>query len=199
MSDIDDARPTALLLHDTEGGPSDWADLSALLSMHAEVLTPTLGSADPLADLRHAIGARTDLAVVAVGAAAHLAYALASEGRATALVLVAADPPDASTADAVRDVEIPVFLIWGEDDTVTPVSVGEDLTDIFALATLAVVPDSGHDVLATDAPTVLPLIKEYLKVRAFGTGGHQHDAGPVMVDVSFSRPTLDRAMDPEVD
>src|SRR5215213_7459840 len=100
----DDAAdmPVVLLLGDV-----DWTDLTAMLSLHARVR----------ADSMHAEH-DADLAVVAVGAAAQEAYALAVAGHAQALVLVACEPPSAEVAESLRELEIPVLLIWGEDDDV---------------------------------------------------------------------------------
>lgn len=186
-----------LLLHPSGGSVDDWDELMPLLAMHARVLAPSgVTSADDAravldADAQGGHGTQDDAGitvVIARGDAAHVAYALALEGRATALVLVAAEPPDASLVEPLQSLDIPAFLVWGEDDEVVPVAVGEALTDVLLGATLAVVPESGNDVLRADAPTILPLMKEYLKVRVLGVGGHSHANEPVLMDVSFTRP-----------
>ena len=176
-----DAAPVVLLL-----GDADWTDLTALLSMYATVVT----------DLAHA-DHDAELAAVAIGATAQEAYPLAAAGRLGALVLVAAEPPAAALTGPLAEQELPVFLVWGEDDEVVPVAVGEEMTDLFPMATLAVVPEASNDVFVTDAPTILPLIKEYLKVRFFHVGHHDHAEEPMVFDLaSFSRPEPDL---PEVD
>jgi pimeloyl-ACP methyl ester carboxylesterase len=68
----------------------------------------------------------------------------------------------------------PVFLLWGEDDPFTPMSLGERLNDAMPGSTLAVVPDSGHFLLDDAFESVGMLIHEYLRVRYLGAP-HGHE------------------------
>lgn len=43
-----------------------------------------------------------------------------------------------------RALSLPTFLIWGDKDTVTPLSQGETLAEIIPNATLTMLPDVGH-------------------------------------------------------
>lgn len=56
--------------------------------------------------------------------------------------------PDTSLSsdfDNIRALRLPVLLIWGETDTVTPLWQGELLHEaVFANSTLIVIPDTGH-------------------------------------------------------
>jgi pimeloyl-ACP methyl ester carboxylesterase len=78
--------------------------------------------------------------------------------------------------------DLPVLLIWGEDDPFVPAELGERLGEVFPFSTLAMLPGCSH-FITEDAPqTVGPLIHEFLRVRYLGQS-HTHDqqGGPVRV------------------
>jgi pimeloyl-ACP methyl ester carboxylesterase len=61
--------------------------------------------------------------------------------------------------------DIPVFILWGEDDPYLPVDVADRLNEAIPRSTLALLPGCSH-FLPEDAPeTVGPLVYEYLRSR----------------------------------
>ncbi len=78
--------------------------------------------------------------------------------------------------------DIPVLLLWGEDDRYLPVELGERLHDLIPTSSMAVLPGCSH-FLPEDAPeTVAPLLFEYLRSRYLGRP-HAHDTGPVVIEL----------------
>lgn len=57
---------------------------------------------------------------------------------------------------------IPTLLLWGDADPISPVKVGERLASVLPLAELHVIPGGEHDVAATHASAVAPLIDRHL-------------------------------------
>jgi len=65
-------------------------------------------------------------------------------------------------ADAAK-LKLPTLLIYGHDDTATPVRYGELLQAAIGHSDLHVVPDAGHFVHLDQPSTVTQLIEEFLK------------------------------------
>src|SRR5205085_4009210 len=88
---------------------------------------------------------------------------------------------DPSGAD-LATLDVPAFIIWGEDDPFLPASLAERFQDALAGATAALLPGCSH-FLTEDAPqTVGPLIYEFLRVRYLGERhSHHPHGGPVPV------------------
>lgn len=49
-----------------------------------------------------------------------------------------------SGLDTLREIEVPVLLLWGQEDAIVPVSVGERLREVFPNHTWMVYPQVGH-------------------------------------------------------
>lgn len=61
--------------------------------------------------------------------------------------------------------DIPVMVLWGEEDPFLPVEVAERLADLFSDSVLALLPGCSH-FLPEEAPaTVVPIVYEYLRSR----------------------------------
>jgi pimeloyl-ACP methyl ester carboxylesterase len=89
----------------------------------------------------------------------------------------------------LAELEIPVFILWGEDDTFVTTENAERLADVLPWSSLALLPGCGHFLLEDAAETVVPLIfkwlqKQYLKVEH----RHEADAGPVVVSLGRRPP-----------
>ncbi|MBZ0283714.1 MAG: alpha/beta hydrolase [Anaerolineae bacterium] len=56
----------------------------------------------------------------------------------------AASPESAFDTETLKEVNIPVLLMWGEEDRIVPVSVGERLRDLFPNNTWITYPEVGH-------------------------------------------------------
>lgn len=79
--------------------------------------------------------------------------------------------------------EIPVLILWGEDDPFLPVTLAERLSDALPMSSLALVPGCSH-FLPEDAPeTIAPLMFEYLRSKYLQIP-HAHDvAAPVVLEL----------------
>jgi pimeloyl-ACP methyl ester carboxylesterase len=83
--------------------------------------------------------------------------------------------------------EIPVLVLWGEEDPYLPPELAERLGDAMPTAAVALLPGCSH-LLPEDAPeTIAPLMFEYLRSRYLGAP-HTHAAGPVAVELGRRPP-----------
>jgi pimeloyl-ACP methyl ester carboxylesterase len=85
--------------------------------------------------------------------------------------------------------EIPVFILWGEDDTFVTPENAERLADVLPWSSVALLPGCGHFLLEDAADTVVPLIFKWLQ-RQYMKVEHRHetDAGPVVVTLGRRPP-----------
>jgi len=60
------------------------------------------------------------------------------------------------------DIRMPVLLLWGDADPLSPVAVGEHLASLLPHAHLHVVPGGDHDLARTHARDCAPLIDRHL-------------------------------------
>lgn len=67
------------------------------------------------------------------------------------------------SSELVR-IEVPILLIWGDDDPISPVAVGQKLEELFPNAHLHVVPGGQHDLANTHAAMLAPLVKSHLSL-----------------------------------
>jgi pimeloyl-ACP methyl ester carboxylesterase len=201
---IDD-RPVVVLLHDEGRGPEQWRDFVSLLEARFRTVAPALAPGDrarQLAQVREAIGDER-CAVIGHGAGGALAQALAAAGAVDAMVLL--DAPAAEDVDrgALAAIDVPVLLLWGEDDEEVPVAVAEELNDAIPTSTLGVLPGCGHDLTDEAATTIAPMILEYLRARYLGlshaevhAGAHGHARdGVVRIQLERRPPWVDLADD----
>ena len=79
--------------------------------------------------------------------------------------------------------EMPVLILWGEDDPFLPVGLAERLSDALPASTLALLPGCSH-FLPEDAPeTISPLMFEYLRSWYLQVP-HVHDvSAPVVLEL----------------
>jgi pimeloyl-ACP methyl ester carboxylesterase len=94
------------------------------------------------------------------------------------------------TEERLAALDLPAFLVWGEDDPFQPAELAERLGDHLPGSTAALLPGCSHFVTEDAPDTVVPLVADYLRARYLGAPhGHDHP-GPVAVDlgVSFTRP-----------
>lgn len=78
-------------------------------------------------------------------------------------------------------VTIPVLLLWGGSDPVSPVRVGERLASLLPCANLHVIQGGDHDLAETHATEIAPLIDELLlkEAQPIITPGLAHNAAQV--------------------
>ncbi|MEX2274071.1 MAG: alpha/beta hydrolase [Actinomycetota bacterium] len=194
--DVGEGAPVVLL--NGAAGADLWDPYVPTLAQAFRVIVPE-ATTDP-ADRQAAVGDLLDTlgldSVALIGHASGGGVALAVARARTdvaALVLfdaLAADAGElADGASTLAHRELPVLLVWGEDDATAPLAGAEALADQLPMSTLAVIPDSGHDMLRTDVVTVLPLLFEWLRYR-YLRESHRHDQeGPVLVTLD-RRPTM---------
>jgi pimeloyl-ACP methyl ester carboxylesterase len=60
-------------------------------------------------------------------------------------------------------IRVPVLLLWGDADPISPVAVGLRLKELLPRSNMHVLPGGGHDLANKMASTVAPLIDEHLK------------------------------------
>lgn len=82
-------------------------------------------------------------------------------------------------------VEAPVLLLWGEDDPLSPSSIGERLQATMPASALGLLPGCGHFLLDEAIETIGPMIAEYLRARyAHAPHGHgDPSSGVVMLQL----------------
>ena len=83
----------------------------------------------------------------------------------------------AGREDDLASLEIPVLILWGEDDPYLPVEAAEQLNGWIATSTLGLLPGCGHFVLEDAIETIGPMIYEYLRAR-YLRAPHGHGADP---------------------
>ena len=63
----------------------------------------------------------------------------------------------------IASVRIPVLLLWGDTDPISPVTVGKRLQGLLPKSKMYVIPGGEHDLANKLAAKVAPLIDEHLK------------------------------------
>ena len=180
-----------VLLHDTAASEDVWRPLVPILASLMRVIVPEGDVRTTLEQL----GVER-CAVIAHGEGGAAAHLLAAEGNVDALILIGSvtsethpELEDAESRLARR--EVPIFLLWGEDDAIVPAEEAERLADRLPTATLALVPGHAHHLLETAPETVTPLVFEYLRSRYLGRRhGHADPGGPVPIALT-TRPDPD--------
>jgi pimeloyl-ACP methyl ester carboxylesterase len=96
----------------------------------------------------------------------------------------------------LKALDVPTFILWGEEDPFLPSELGERLGETIAGATVALLPGCAH-FITEDAPqTVGPLIHHFLRSQYLGASPLSHGGGPV--EVLFERPDpSDAFLDPD--
>jgi pimeloyl-ACP methyl ester carboxylesterase len=89
----------------------------------------------------------------------------------------------------LASLEIPVFVLWGEEDAFVDVEVAERLADVLPRASVAVLPGCGHFLMEDAFETVAPLIFQWLRGQYLKVEHrHEPDAGPVVVTLGRRPP-----------
>jgi pimeloyl-ACP methyl ester carboxylesterase len=64
--------------------------------------------------------------------------------------------------ERIRTIAIPVLLLWGDADPISPIAVGRRLAELFPNAELVVIADGTHDLMQERAKDVAPHIDRHL-------------------------------------
>lgn len=65
----------------------------------------------------------------------------------------------------LSQLRLPVLLLWGDADPISPVGVGEALAQAIPRSRLHVIPGGDHDLAMTHAAVVAPLITAHLQLQ----------------------------------
>jgi pimeloyl-ACP methyl ester carboxylesterase len=87
-------------------------------------------------------------------------YRRAYPGAATWI----ADPIE-DLSDELRALDLPVLLIFGDEDPISPVAVGERLASLFPRASLRIIDGGDHDIAVTHAEDVAAHIRAFLESK----------------------------------
>ncbi len=60
------------------------------------------------------------------------------------------------------ELTMPVLLLWGDADPISPVAVGERLAELIPRAELVLVPGGSHDLVAERSDAIIPRIETHL-------------------------------------
>lgn len=91
----------------------------------------------------------------------------------------------AGREDDLAALDIPVFILWGEDDPFMPPVSADRLNELIPRSGLALLPGCKH-FLPEEAPQALaPLLYEYLR-SAYAGLPHAHEAGPTTIPLGRS-------------
>jgi len=88
-------------------------------------------------------------------------------------------------AGELGNLDVPVLILWGEDDPFLPVVAAERLNEWMPSSTLGLLPGCGHFLLEDAVDTIGPMIYEYLRARFLkAPHGHGPDpSGAVMIQL----------------
>jgi poly(3-hydroxyoctanoate) depolymerase len=73
----------------------------------------------------------------------------------------------------LSSISVPVLLVWGDCDPISPIAVGRELLSRFPNAELHIVPRGKHDVARTNAECIVPLIEAQLQNRSSFNSKHR--------------------------
>lgn len=93
----------------------------------------------------------------------------------------------------LAELEIPAFVLWGEDDAFLPAHLAERLGDALPWASVALLPGCGHFLLEDAPETAAPLIVQWLRTQYLRLPPtHGHAEGAVTVELGRHAPGDDR-------
>ncbi|MBK5265952.1 MAG: alpha/beta hydrolase [Acidimicrobiia bacterium] len=72
-------------------------------------------------------------------------------------------PPASTLPDSLTTITIPTMIVWGEDDSITPVSQGQELQRTVAESSLEILPDVGHRPHLEAPEATATLISNFLR------------------------------------
>jgi pimeloyl-ACP methyl ester carboxylesterase len=86
----------------------------------------------------------------------------------------------------LASLEIPVFILWGEEDAFVDAAVAERLADVLPRASVALLPGCGHFLLEDAFETVAPLLFQWLRTQYLKVE-HRHEPDPGPITVTLGR------------
>ncbi|SFW59037.1 Pimeloyl-ACP methyl ester carboxylesterase [Sinomicrobium oceani] len=85
--------------------------------------------------------------------------------KALAIIALARDAKRQNLRDRLRNIELPVLLIWGMQDIVTPISVAEEFYLSFPKASLHLINECGHVPMMEQPQAFNDILREFLENR----------------------------------
>ncbi len=83
--------------------------------------------------------------------------------KALRIVITARSALLHNLADQLINIKIPVLLVWGKEDTITPLFVGEKFNELFSRGELHVIDLCGHAPMMEKSAEFNVILKEFLK------------------------------------
>jgi pimeloyl-ACP methyl ester carboxylesterase len=83
-------------------------------------------------------------------------------GTTDALTAMFATPPASTLPDSLGTITAPTLIVWGADDTTTPLSQAEDLQRTLVNSSVEIVAGAGHRLHLEDPETTAALISTFL-------------------------------------
>jgi pimeloyl-ACP methyl ester carboxylesterase len=74
----------------------------------------------------------------------------------------------------LKELEMPVLLLWGDRDPISPVAIGEEFLSSFRRAQLHIVPNAGHNLAQTHSSWIAPLIAAFLEIENNSSASARH-------------------------
>jgi pimeloyl-ACP methyl ester carboxylesterase len=105
----------------------------------------------------------------------------------------------AGREEELAELEVPTFVVWGEEDPFLPVELAHRLQEAMPGSTLALLPGCSHFVMEDAPQTTGPLIFEFLRSQYLAEG-HSHSGhteGPVPVFLRRPGPEFVESADPD--
>lgn len=67
---------------------------------------------------------------------------------------------------SLKHIRVPVLLLWGDADPISPVAIGQRLKGLLPFSQLHIVPGGAHDLACKEARRIAPLIDRHLNDTA---------------------------------
>jgi pimeloyl-ACP methyl ester carboxylesterase len=165
--------------------------LTCLISVMSSSGDPTLPRPAPDIQARLMQTAEGRDAIIALNAQNRVVFGSAAYPEAAAVRLAAATAAhdrcycpagvarqmraviaDGSRAERLRQVRVPTLVIHGVDDPLIPVAAGAHTAKCIPGARFEAIPGMGHNLPDALAPTIVGLVREFFRERAFpGSAG----------------------------
>nr|WP_284732114.1 alpha/beta hydrolase [Sphingobium nicotianae] len=65
-------------------------------------------------------------------------------------------------SEQIASIQVPTLLLWGDEDPISPVAVGERLRSLMPQSALQIIPGGHHDLAQTHASLVAGFIRKHL-------------------------------------
>jgi pimeloyl-ACP methyl ester carboxylesterase len=144
------------------GPEPSWQSILYRLPSVGDALTFTFIGAGARADARYADGCGNGGYCPDAEARAARQTAAMVPGTTDALTAMFSTPPASTLPDSLGTITVPTLIVWGDNDTVTPLSQGQDLQRALVGSSLEIVAGAGHRPHLEDPEATATLISAFL-------------------------------------